>query len=941
MVALNNDSKATFADSCRGWRDLCLAAVAKVRSVMRAPNVSELAQATKATMQAAQIRWQRICDRQPAALAANRGILPIMGQQDARYGDAVAETLDGLRSDGGRLAVAAVVAFGLLGLFALFYAGSAEPIIVLLLALLATVGVFFLLGLATNRIQLVDRSHRRAVAVGVVEGLQDAVQVTDRLGRHVYGNRAFMALAGYSSVAHEGIEQRALEHVMAGQPDAMEAYFRLARAAERGDIREETFFLPRPAPSEAGTVERCYRLVVRPLEPNGPQADAVHGWREPLSIWTLSDISAQRAQEAENVKQLQASLIHYEHMPAGLFVVDGNGQIEFLNATLARWLGISPGWRNQGLKITDVVSGDGAALLRTLARDSATGLKPIELDLLDSNGRSWPARLVVSNRSGAHSGAGGGGRGTGFVAAVLDRTSDVTALPESSASASRFARLFQSAPFGIAVVGAEGRITSSNNAFARLLLASGKVEGKQAVALLGPEITEASRTAFDQVLKAALAGKANLAPLEIAVGDNAEFTRRVVVTALGRSANTQEAAILYIMDATEQKALEVSFAQSQKMEAVGKLAGGIAHDFNNVLTAIIGFSDLLLQTHRPTDAPYKNIVAIKHSANRAAGMVSQLLAFSRRQTLQPEVLQLGEALGDLAVMLNRLLGEKIDLKILQGRDLWYVKADHSQLSQVIINLAVNARDAMPEGGRLKINTRNVTERESQRIEQPGFVVGEYVLIEVEDTGCGMPPEVVAKIFEPFFTTKGVGKGTGLGLSTVYGIVKQTGGFVFLDSVPGKGTTFSVYLPRHHVEAGEEPAGVKATKKNRAVDLTGSGRVLLVEDEDAVRGFAVEALKRQGYEVLQASSGVEALEVIAATSGTIDLVVSDVIMPEMDGPTLLKELRRVQPKLKFVFMSGYPDDAFKNTLDPGTEFAFLQKPFSLVQLATKVKEQLGR
>jgi two-component system, cell cycle sensor histidine kinase and response regulator CckA len=424
-----------------------------------------------------------------------------------------------------------------------------------------------------------------------------------------------------------------------------------------------------------------------------------------------------------------------------------------------------------------------------------------------------------------------------------------------------------------------------------------------------------------------------------------EFTRRIAFSALSRGAakskSAREAAILYVMDATEQKALEANFAQSQKMEAVGKLAGGIAHDFNNVLTAIIGFSDLLLQTHRPSDAPYKNIMAIKSSAHRAADMVSQLLAFSRRQTLQPRVLQLGETLTDLSVMLNRLLGEKIDLKILQGRDLWYVKADPTQLTQVMINLAVNAGDAMPEGGKLSIRTRNISERESQKVDAPGFTVGEYVMIEVEDTGTGMTTEVMAKIFEPFYTTKGIGKGTGLGLSTVYGIVKQTGGFVFPESVIGKGTTFRVYLPRHLADPAEELAAQKVVKKERTRDLTGTGRVLLVEDEDAVRGFAFEALKRQGYEVLQACSGVEALEVLAADDGKIDIVVSDVIMPEMDGPTLLKTLRRERPDLKFIFMSGYPDDAFKNTLEPDTEFAFLQKPFSLAQLATKVKEQLSR
>jgi two-component system cell cycle sensor histidine kinase/response regulator CckA len=398
--------------------------------------------------------------------------------------------------------------------------------------------------------------------------------------------------------------------------------------------------------------------------------------------------------------------------------------------------------------------------------------------------------------------------------------------------------------------------------------------------------------------------------------------------------------VLYAIDATEQKALELKFAQSHKMEAVGKLAGGVAHDFNNVLTAIIGFSDLLLQTHRQTDPSYRDIMNIKSSANRAAGLVRQLLAFSRRQTLQPEVLELGEALTDLAPLVNRSLGETIELKILPGRDLWYIKADKTQLTQVIINLAVNAKDAMPEGGCLTIRTRNISERESVKLATSGMAAGEYVLIEVEDTGVGIEADVMAKIFEPFFTTKDVGKGTGLGLSTVYGIVKQTGGYIFADSEVGQGTTFRVYLPRHIVSE-EEVAAQRAEKKKEGTrDLTGSGRVLLVEDEDVVRNFAARALARQGYEVLEAGTGVEALEVMEREKGKVDIVVSDVIMPEMDGPTLLKELRKTNPGLKFIFVSGYPDDAFKKNLDDNEAYSFLPKPFTLSQLAARVKEQLG-
>ncbi len=417
---------------------------------------------------------------------------------------------------------------------------------------------------------------------------------------------------------------------------------------------------------------------------------------------------------------------------------------------------------------------------------------------------------------------------------------------------------------------------------------------------------------------------------------------------LVEQASEREAAMLYVIDATEQKALEAQFAQSSKMEAVGKLAGGIAHDFNNVLTAIIGFSDLLLQTHRTSDPAYKDIKNIQQSAYRAAGMVRQLLSFSRRQTLRAEPLLLDDVLNESSSMLRTTVGEKIQFKIQPSRDLWYVNVDRNELERVIVNLTVNAKDAMPNGGSLTVRTRNITERESQRLELDGMPVGEYVGIEVSDTGTGMPAEVLAKIFEPFFTTKGVGKGTGLGLSTVYGIVKQSGGFIYADSALGKGTTFRVYLPRHIPEVDDEavssvqPVAVKEKDASGApADLTGTGRVLLVEDEDVVRSFAVRALTRQGYEVLEASDGQEALDIVAEHDGAIDIVVTDVVMPEMDGPTMFRELRKTNPSIKVIFVSGYPNEAFRETLGSGEDVAFLPKPFSLPQLAAKVKEELSR
>jgi two-component system cell cycle sensor histidine kinase/response regulator CckA len=291
-------------------------------------------------------------------------------------------------------------------------------------------------------------------------------------------------------------------------------------------------------------------------------------------------------------------------------------------------------------------------------------------------------------------------------------------------------------------------------------------------------------------------------------------------------------------------------------------------------------------------------------------------------------------IADLGNLLGRLLGEKVELKVSHARDVGHVKVDVNQFEQVIMNLAVNARDAMPEGGVLTVRTANVGPEESAKV-HPGLMpAGEYVLCEVSDTGTGMPPEVMQKIYEPFFSTKEVGKGTGLGLSTVYGIVKQTGGFIFCDSRVGDGTVFRIYLPRHEPEAAREVVKVEPEKQ----DLTGRGTVLLVEDEDAVRAFASRALQSRGYKVLEADSGESALGVIE-TGEQIDLVLSDVVMPEMDGPTLLKELRRRGINTKVVFISGYAEDAFEKNLEGQQDFAFLPKPFTLKQLAETVKKAM--
>lgn len=383
--------------------------------------------------------------------------------------------------------------------------------------------------------------------------------------------------------------------------------------------------------------------------------------------------------------------------------------------------------------------------------------------------------------------------------------------------------------------------------------------------------------------------------------------------------------------------LEEQFAQGQKMQAVGQLAGGVAHDFNNVLTAIIGFSDLLLLKHKPSDPSFGDIMSIKQSANRAAGLVRQLLAFSRRQTLRPQMLDIPQHIDDLTVLLKRLIGEHVSLDVSHAREVWPVRADLVQLEQVIINLAVNARDAMPEGGSIQLRTRNVTAEEAETLEYRGMPAADYVLIEVADTGTGMTAEVMEKIFEPFFSTKELGKGTGLGLSMVYGIIKQTGGFIYPETELGKGTTFRLFLPRHiPVEKEEVVKAVAAPVK----DLTGNERILLVEDEESVRMFSARALSTTGYEVFEAGSGEEALEVLEEINGKVDLIISDVVMPEMDGPTLLTHVRKLYPELRVIFVSGYAEESVRQGLEDDRSVEFLPKPYTLDQINSKVKEVLS-
>lgn len=410
------------------------------------------------------------------------------------------------------------------------------------------------------------------------------------------------------------------------------------------------------------------------------------------------------------------------------------------------------------------------------------------------------------------------------------------------------------------------------------------------------------------------------------------------VSLMAMKFDNRDCLVVVLSDKTELKILEAQFVQSQKMQAVGQLAGGVAHDFNNLLTAINGHCDLLLLRHTSDDEDYGDLIQIRQNSNRAAALVRQLLAFSRKQTLRPKVLKLASTLAQLSQLLNRLLGEKVNLKIDIADDLNLVRVDERQLEQVIMNLVVNARDAMLDGGEVLISAFNTELLKPFERDRAIVPPGNYVCIKVKDTGTGIAPDNLAKIFEPFYTTKRVGEGTGLGLSTVYGIIKQTGGFVFVNSILAQGTDFIVYLPCYD---GDEKRVNEETEAKSPAPLSAqqSGRILLVEDEDPVRSFAARALRIRGYEVDEAESAEKALELLVLNGSQYDLYISDIIMPGKDGPTWVREALIQFPETKVIFMSGYAEEAFEDGKPEIKNAGFLQKPFSLSELSESVGQRL--
>jgi two-component system, cell cycle sensor histidine kinase and response regulator CckA len=833
----------------------------------------------------------------------------------------------------GSIGMVLLVAFVLVAIaLALLLIGrnNAQPYILWLLSALAVIGVFSLFAGAAGILRLPVKDAKSGLATAVLEGACDGILVTDAAGRVLYANPAYRALVEL----HGAEDIRPVERVFIGDQDASEAVYRLAKAAREGRSLQEEVRVP----GLKGEPARWLRFRVRPLGESNRNG--------PPTVWTIADVTRDRERQENVFQELQHAIDYLDHAPAGFFSVDAAGDLVYLNATLATWLDHDLAQvGSNGLKLADIVAGDGAALLTTLAAaPGAVKTEVLDLDFKTRSGRTMPVRLLHKVAFAAD-GTPGASRTLVLNRAREDKDADALRTAEV-----RFVRFFQNTPMAIATVDKTGQVVRTNAPFARLHhgIVKGEAapaEGRSILSIL----SERDRPRLEAAIAQAADGQGDIAPVDAALAGEGNRSARIYVSAVDEDEHDGEAAIVYAIETTDQRALEAQFAQSQKMQAVGQLAGGIAHDFNNVLSAIMMATDFLLNAHKPSDPSFQDIMQIKQNANRAASLIRQLLAFSRRQTLRSQVLDLGDVLSDLTMLLRRLIGEKVALEMLHGRDLWPVKTDISQFEQVIVNLAVNARDAMPDGGRLELRTRNVSAADCLAFGYKPMTAGDYVLVEVSDTGAGIPPEIMDKIFEPFFSTKEVGKGTGLGLSTVYGIVKQTGGFVFPESEVGRGTNFRIFLPRYvpgfelaevEPDAMVVPALASDAVPQPPADLTGHGTILLVEDEAGLRALNARGLASRGYTVLEAGNGMEAMRVLEDRSGEIDLVVSDVVMPEMDGPTLLKQMRERNPDLKMIFVSGYAEDAFEKHLPDRGQFAFLAKPFTLKQLVAAVKETIA-
>jgi two-component system, cell cycle sensor histidine kinase and response regulator CckA len=739
----------------------------------------------------------------------------------------------------------------------------------------------------------------------IMESSNGARMISDSHNRTVLCNQAFTDL-----VQNFGPAQfSSLYKLFASHGEILTTFLQVAEQAQRGAADQFEANL---------TIENKDIHVKISAEP-------VAGWAGYI-YWRIDDITAQQ-ERARQVRDEREKLIDFtDNAPVGFFSVNEDGRFVFINATLARWLGqdIETILNKGRLHHYFLEPPENCAPYDIKQEGGARQVA--EVTLKGQAGRTFQATI---NQAVVH-------EENGLVrtrAVVNDLTSERAMRTALQLSEDRFRKFFEEAPVAILVLDKDF-IIKDNNALMLSLLQKNKdtIKGQRFIEFVDKEDWTLIRSYLETLLNT---DSGNLDAIEVRLFIKS-LAQTISTRMYARLVKDSDDIALHFIDLTQQKSLETQFIQSQKMQAVGQLAGGIAHDFNNLLTAIIGFCDLLLLRHKPGDPSFGDIQQIKQNSNRAANLVRQLLAFSRQQTLRPKTQDITDIITELSQLLRRLIGANIDLKIIHGQDLGYVKVDGGQMEQVLVNMAVNARDAMTEGGTLKIALSRFTPTDVTPCVGENMPAGDYVRIDVSDTGCGIAPENLMRIFEPFYTTKDVGQGTGLGLATVFGIIRQTGGYVRVTSELNVGTTFSIFLHRLQELEAEEKSSVTNPEEGTS-DLTGTARILLVEDEDAVRMFSSRALTNKGYEVLSAENGEAGWELFEREQGKIDLLITDVIMPGIDGPTLAKKIRDSAPTLKIIFVSGYTEEKLKDYMGDG--IYFLPKPFTLKQLASKVKDVL--
>ncbi|WP_435201478.1 response regulator [Qipengyuania sp. 902] len=795
--------------------------------------------------------------------------------------------------------VLSIVLVGLVGgeaVVAIAYGGALVAF--LLMLLLAA-------RLRTGPVEQADGVPDWSVTAAAVENSKRAVAITDRANRLICANSSYEDWFGEAVPPLEvGFAPKSSERLMIA-----------AREAWRdGHARIDLLTI--------GGVEKRFRLDVDRA-----------GRGEDYLVWRFGEIVQERSYDglAERVEGPFGEVMSRAGLELAMVAPDGIVQ--------AATVGLAE--RATGDAATSLVGMEFVQLLRSDDRDriffaregqqgSPQTLVHVPLELQRGNrakdADQAPSLMLLIDRT---VGIGGGFEGNGKAA-----------IPQLEA-------LLAALPLGLALTDRDGRFLFANAAFLRAV----EREEQGLPQFPSDLVVREDKAAIADTVRRFAKGASSSGDMAVHLAGNKD--EPVSIGLAGIRGLGDAAVLLSITDSTEEKRLRRQVAQATKMQAVGQLAGGVAHDFNNVLTAIIGYCDLMLLRHTPGDSDYDDIQQIKANSNRAASLTRQLLAFSRQQTLLPVVLQLPDVVSEVSQLLKRLMGDKIEFVVRHDRELGPVRADPQQLEQVIINLAVNARDAMQAHaaksgkqdwkGRLTLATRRVSARDVRKMGSDIMPADDYTVLIVQDTGGGIPQDLISKIFEPFFTTKEQGKGTGLGLSTVYGIVKQSNGFIFADNVRGSdgnttGARFTIYLPVH---SGELPAVMRREEEAepKASEWSGGGKLLLVEDEDMVRAVAERALVRAGYTVTTASDGEEGLAAIANGSDNFDLIVSDVVMPAMDGPAMARAIRRVKPKIPILFMSGYAEEQLRNDIDINNMY-FIAKPFSVQQINAKVADVLA-